>query len=93
MTLLYPLSVVRRNNHIVIAERSERPPISAGESDCLRTDSRSLLHAEDHIPRSSTCAYSYGNISFLQDRIHLAGKDLIETDIVTNRGENRRVSC
>jgi len=45
MTFLYPLSIIRRYNHTVIAYWSELSPSRAGEGYCLRSDSPRLLDA------------------------------------------------
>jgi len=49
MTFLYPLSIIRRYNHPVIAYRSELSSSRAGEGYCLRSDSPGFLNAFDDV--------------------------------------------
>ncbi len=72
MTLLYPLSVIRRNNHPVVAERSERSPIPASKSYRPRTNPSSLLNTENHVLGTSTRAYRYDDVASLHIRIDLS---------------------
>ena len=93
MTLLYPLSIVRRNNHLVVAERSEQSTIAAGKSYCPRTNPTGFLNAQDHILGAATSAYRHRHVAFVDACLDLSGEDFVETDVVPDRGEDRRVSC
>ena len=85
MTFLYPLSIVRGDNHTVIAFWSELSSSRASEGYCLRSDSPGLLDAFDDVRRATASTDTYSNILRFQNCLDLTGEDFVETDVVTYR--------
>jgi hypothetical protein len=93
VALLNALDILTRHNNRYIHERGNRPTSLTQQPDGRHSDFGSSFHGLNHILRPSACRDNQQYVFRSSQSEDLTLKDAFKTEIISPRGEDRRIRC